>query len=68
MTAFDGAQRQEEIFFSCPSCWQRVSILVDLSAGTQEFVEDCEVCCRPLNFRCELADGTMAELAVSDAV
>jgi hypothetical protein len=24
-------------------------LLVDCSAGTQRYVEDCQVCCRPMN-------------------
>ena len=31
----------------CPWCWERVTLYID--PETQgEFVEDCEVCCRPL--------------------
>lgn len=42
----------EEEFFTCPHCWERVSILVDVSRnGTHRFVEDCEVCCNPLDFQ-----------------
>ncbi len=41
----------EEEFFTCPHCWERVSILVDVSRnGAHRFVEDCEVCCNPLEF------------------
>ena len=30
----------------CPWCWERVTLYID--PETQgEFVEDCEVCCRP---------------------
>ena len=38
-----------EYFFVCPYCWQEISIVVDLSAGTQSYTEDCEVCCNPVN-------------------
>lgn len=32
----------------CPYCGEANTILVDESAGaTQEYVEDCQVCCRP---------------------
>ena len=41
----------EEVFFLCPSCWQRISFVVDLSVEEQSYIEDCEVCCRPLEFR-----------------
>ena len=38
----------EEHFFACPYCWQPISVLLDLSVAEQRYVEDCEVCCRPI--------------------
>lgn len=38
----------EEQFFQCPYCWQKISILLDPSIAQQNFIEDCEVCCRPI--------------------
>lgn len=33
---------------SCPYCGEEVEIALDPGSGTrQEYVEDCEVCCRP---------------------
>jgi hypothetical protein len=34
----------------CPYCWERFSLLVDASVDTQAYVEDCEICCRPIDF------------------
>ncbi len=34
----------------CPYCWERFILLVDGSVESQEYVEDCEVCCRPIDF------------------
>lgn len=39
-----------EHFFQCPYCWETISILVDTSVSRQQFVEDCEVCCNPIDF------------------
>ncbi len=34
--------------YRCPSCGEEIEIAVDPSAGRrQEYVEDCQVCCRP---------------------
>lgn len=33
----------------CPYCGERIELLVDCSAGSQRYVEDCQVCCRPMN-------------------
>lgn len=34
---------------SCPYCGEPIDILVDASAGDQYYIEDCQVCCRPIN-------------------
>lgn len=39
-----------EQFYQCPYCFEQVSILVDTSIMEQEFIEDCEVCCNPIEF------------------
>ena len=33
---------------SCPYCGETITILVDGSLPEQEYVEDCQVCCRPI--------------------
>lgn len=37
-----------EHFFQCPYCWQNISMLLDASISEQTYVEDCEVCCQPV--------------------
>ena len=37
-----------EHFFTCPHCWEMVSMVLDLSVEEQSYVEDCEVCCNPI--------------------
>ena len=34
----------------CPSCWESIDVLIDPSVESQEYIEDCQVCCRPINF------------------
>ena len=38
----------EEHFFQCPYCWETISMLFDTSLHQSEYVEDCEVCCHPI--------------------
>ncbi len=33
---------------SCPYCGESISVLVDDSLPEQNYVEDCQVCCRPI--------------------
>jgi len=32
----------------CPFCAEPISIVVDFSAGPQAYIEDCQVCCQPM--------------------
>ena len=32
----------------CPYCGEIIEVVVDLSVPSQEYVEDCSVCCRPI--------------------
>ena len=34
---------------SCPYCGEGLSIDVDCSVDFQQYVEDCQVCCRPIS-------------------
>src|SRR5580700_3362380 len=39
---------RDEASYLCDSCGEEIVVPVDLSAGsTQEYVEDCPVCCHP---------------------
>ena len=41
----------------CPYCWERFILLIDGSVESQEYVEDCEVCCRPIDFSVEVNES-----------
>jgi hypothetical protein len=34
---------------SCPYCGEPVDLVIDDSAGFQQYIEDCHVCCRPIS-------------------
>lgn len=44
------ANRVLETEVTCPYCWESFTLLVDGSVDDQEYVEDCEICCRPIDF------------------
>ncbi len=48
---------QEEVEIECPYCGERIVLLVDGSAGAQDYIEDCQVCCRPMNVRVTIDDA-----------
>lgn len=34
----------------CPYCGEVIEVLIDCSVPEQEYIEDCQVCCRPISF------------------
>ncbi len=55
-----------EHFFQCPYCWEEVSVLLDPSVTTQTYIEDCEVCCRPIEFRVSFEENELTEFEARD--
>ena len=53
-----------EHFFTCPSCWQEISFVLDLTIDGQTYIEDCEVCCRPFEVIAECEPGEIFSLVV----
>ncbi len=51
----------------CPFCGESQTITLDLSAGGQSYVEDCQVCCQPMQISFEVDDGGSAKLEVDRA-
>jgi len=42
----------------CPYCGEPLQVLVDPSEPHQDYIEDCQVCCRPIRFIVEVdAEG-----------
>jgi len=41
---------------SCPYCGERIHVLLDSSVPHQNYIEDCQVCCRPINFDVTVED------------
>jgi hypothetical protein len=39
---------EQEVPFTCPYCAAPITMLVDPSVPEQSYIEDCEVCCRPI--------------------
>ena len=48
-----------EYGFTCPYCWESITMLLDLSADRQSYVEDCEVCCNPIALYFEVEEDAI---------
>jgi transcription elongation factor Elf1 len=35
---------------NCPYCGETIRVLIEPSDMDQQYIEDCQVCCRPINF------------------
>jgi len=47
---------------NCPFCGEDFTILVDPSEDSQSYVEDCFVCCRPIQFTLSCVDGELIRI------
>jgi len=48
----------------CPYCGEAIELLIDASAGEQTYVEDCHVCCRPMEVAITMAADGAFDVAV----
>jgi hypothetical protein len=56
----------EEVMIDCPSCGETIALEVDTFGGDeQEYVQDCPVCCRPMDVFIRCADGEVQGISVS---
>lgn len=57
----------EEKRIGCPYCGETLTIVLDLSAGSQAYVEDCQVCCQPMQVSFAADHGELEYLQVERA-
>ena len=60
-TVIYGSVRVVEHSFTCPFCGEEISMVLDLSVHRHSYVEDCEVCCNPLEISYTVEDDVLAE-------
>ena len=53
-----------ECTIKCPYCAELMSIVLDLSAGGQTYIEDCQICCQPMQIGFEVSDAELLDLRV----
>ncbi len=42
--------RLQELTIACPYCGEQLTVLLDKQELGSEYIEDCQVCCRPIVF------------------
>ena len=56
----------KERTIQCPYCGENISVLLDCSVPQQNYSEDCQVCCRPINFDVAVAADSSVDVFVSN--
>ncbi|HET9190774.1 MAG TPA: CPXCG motif-containing cysteine-rich protein [Rudaea sp.] len=46
----------DRLVIQCPYCGESYETVVDPSAGSQNYIEDCAVCCRPIEIALRVGD------------
>lgn len=49
----------------CPYCGEAIEVLVDCSVDEQDYIEDCSVCCRPINLSASAWAGELLSITAS---
>lgn len=49
----------------CPYCGEAIELLIDCSVTQQSYIEDCHVCCRPINVTISLENDDDINVMVS---
>jgi transcription elongation factor Elf1 len=58
---------EKEWFFLCPYCGSKISMNLDLSVKSQEYIEDCEICCRPILISYQVAEDQLENFSAQQA-
>lgn len=49
----------------CPYCGEPIELLIDCSEQQQRYIEDCEVCCRPIDIAVTIDDDGLPNVSVA---
>lgn len=59
---------EEEYAFTCPYCWASITMLLDTSLDAEQtYIEDCEVCCRPIQITFVVEEGSVTAFEAEPA-
>jgi len=50
---------------SCPYCDESIEIVIDTSVNQQQYIEDCQVCCRPITVNVSIVEPDQVIVNVS---
>ena len=56
----------ETVSIQCPYCGEWINIIIDESIEQQNYIEDCQVCCRPIELSVTIAGEEVGVAARRD--
>ncbi|MEL6870488.1 MAG: CPXCG motif-containing cysteine-rich protein [Pseudomonadota bacterium] len=51
----------------CPFCGETIDLFIDASAGAQSYIEDCSVCCQPIQVSFTVHEDDVDSLSIDRA-
>lgn len=56
-----------ELSVTCPSCWERHPVVIDLTDEQRTLIEDCQVCCNPMQISYQLDGNDVTDIGAEAA-
>jgi transcription elongation factor Elf1 len=53
----------ENRFIQCPYCGEQIDIQIDATLAEQSYIEDCAVCCQPIELAITVYDDSISVTA-----
>jgi hypothetical protein len=54
-----------QVDVTCPHCGESFPLQIDTTEPEQSLIEDCTVCCRPINLTIRCQPGAIVDIAVA---
>jgi hypothetical protein len=54
----------QTVMIRCPYCREKFETAIDISAGSQTYIEDCQICCSPIEITLKIELGELREMDV----
>jgi len=56
----------QEFAIQCPYCGESITLIADTSDADQSYIEDCEVCCRPISVNLTISTAGVLSIEARD--
>lgn len=53
----EGIAATQYVLIACPYCGESYNTSIDLTGGSFEYVEDCQICCQPIDLKVDVNEA-----------